>query len=79
MLPTILLAVLIIYNATLDGSGEGVEAYIGHWCALASMLRMHAGHSFVGCTCVAATFILQICSHLSWTSHLHPLHSSKCC
>ena len=30
-LPWLFLTVLIIYNATLDGSGEGVKAYIGEW------------------------------------------------
>lgn len=34
ILPTALLAILIIYNATLDGSGDGVRAYMGEWCAL---------------------------------------------
>ena len=29
--PWCLLAVFIIYNATLDGSGDGIRAYIGEW------------------------------------------------
>jgi hypothetical protein len=29
--PLITLIALIIYSATLDGSGEGVRAYIGAW------------------------------------------------
>ena len=29
--PWVILAVFIIYNATLDGSIDGVEAYIGNW------------------------------------------------
>ena len=31
VLPWLLLAVMIIYNATLTGSGDGVKAYIGEW------------------------------------------------
>lgn len=31
ILPWILLAVLIVYNATLEGSLDGVRAYIGEW------------------------------------------------
>ena len=30
-LPWLFLSVLIIYNATLDGSADGVKAYIGEW------------------------------------------------
>lgn len=29
--PWLLLTIFIIYNATLDGSLDGVEAYIGNW------------------------------------------------
>ena len=29
--PWVILAIFIIYNATLEGSIDGVEAYIGNW------------------------------------------------
>ena len=31
-LPWVILGILIIYNATLDGARDGVKAYIGEWC-----------------------------------------------
>jgi SNF family Na+-dependent transporter len=31
ILPWVLLGVLTVFNATLDGSGNGVRAYIGEW------------------------------------------------
>ena len=37
LVPLALLAGLIIYNATLDGAGEGVRAYIGEWCAVLTL------------------------------------------
>jgi SNF family Na+-dependent transporter len=31
VLPWLLIAILIIYNATLEGSLDGVKAYLGKW------------------------------------------------